>query len=79
MADWTPLVFQISDLWVITERIFHTLNAYLQPNATLSPADVAQEIDKLFPLNRPREEDRENEDPDSFLCEMWELVISVAE
>ena len=71
-ADWTPLVFQISDLWVINERIFHTLSAYLQPNAsyaTLSP-------DKLVPLNCPIEEDRENEKPGSFLCEMWELVIS---
>ena len=40
---------------------------------------AAQEIDKLFSLNRPREEDEENEGPGSFLWEMWEVVISVAE
>ncbi|KAF8803326.1 hypothetical protein BYT27DRAFT_7340991 [Phlegmacium glaucopus] len=49
------------------------------PNATLSPTNAAQEIDKLFPLNRPREEDRESEGPESFLFEMWGVVTSVAE
>ena len=64
----------------MNQRIFHILNTYLQPNTTLSPSNVAQEIDKLFPLNRPREEDtRENEEPESFLFEMWEVIISVAE
>jgi len=84
MAHSTPLnlVLQSSDNeqpWVINQRIFHILNTYLQPNATLSPTNAAQEIDKLFPLNRPREEDRENEGPESFLFEMWGVVISVAE
>ena len=80
MADSTPLVLQNSDPWVVNQRIFHILNTYLQPNTTLSPSNVAQEIDKVFPLNRPREEDtRENEEPESFLFEMWGVIISVAE
>jgi len=84
MANSTPLnlVLQSSDNeepWVINQRIFHILNTYLQPNATFSPNKAAQEIDKLFPLNRPREEDRENEEPESFLFEMWGVVISAAE
>ena len=84
MADSTPLnlVLQTSgngQPWVINQRLFHILNTYLQPNATLSPVNAVQGIDKLFPLNRPREEDRENEEPESFLFEMWEVVMSVAE
>ena len=81
MTDSTPLnlVLQENEPWVINQRIFQILNTYLQPNARLSPANAAQEIDKLFPLNRRREEDRENEEPESFLFEMWEVVVSVAE
>ena len=62
--------------WVINQRLFNTLNSYIQPNATLSAANAAQEIDKLFPPNRPREED---EDTVGYLFEMWRVVISVAE
>ena len=81
MTDSTPLnlVLQENEPWVINQRIFQILNTYLQPNARLSPANAAQEIDKLFPLNRRREEDKENEEPESFLFEMWDVVISVAE
>ena len=84
MADSTPhnLVLKsagFGEPWIINQRIFDILNMYLQPNATLSPVNVAQEIDKLSPLNRPKENDEENEDPESFLFEMWEVVISVAD
>ena len=83
MADSTPLNLVLqsfdNDPWIINQRIFDILNMYLQPNATLSPTTAAQEIDKLFPLNRPREEDKENEEPESFLWEMWGVVVSVAE
>ena len=59
-------------------------------DGTLSAAAnaAAQEIDKLFrshslPLNRPTkkkdDDDTENEEPGSFLWEMWEIVISVAQ
>jgi len=84
MADSTPLnlVLQSSvnkQPWVINQRIFHILNTYLQPNATLLLTNATQEIDKLFLLNHPREEDRENEDLESFLFKMWGVIISVAE
>ena len=97
-STWTPLKLVLEtpgdNPWIIGERIFHILNTYLQPNnpdnatstgGTLSAANTAaQEIDKLFPLNRPKEEkkdddDIENEEPGSFLWEMWEIVISVAQ
>jgi hypothetical protein len=84
MVNSAPLnlVFQSLDNeepWVIDQKIFHILNTYLQSNATFPPTEAAREIDKLFPLNRPREEDRENEEPESFLFEMWDVVISVVE
>ena len=81
MTDSTPLnlVLEGDEPWVINQRIFYILNTYLQPNARLSPVNAAQEIDKLFPLNRPREEDKENEDPAIFLFEMWDVVVSLAE
>ena len=84
MADSTPLDLVLespdNDPWIINERLFHILNTYLHPNATLSPANAAQEIDKLFPLNRPKEKENEdNEGPESFLWELWEVVISVAQ
>ena len=81
------------DPWIIGKRIFHILNTYLQPNhdidnlnagGTLPAANAAaQDIDKLFPLNWPTkkkdDDDIENEEPGSFLWEMWEIVISVAQ
>ncbi|KAF8972226.1 hypothetical protein BDZ97DRAFT_1913447 [Flammula alnicola] len=48
-------------------------------DASVSPTDAAKEIDKLFPLNRASRDDRKNEEPESFLFEMWGVVISVAE
>ena len=56
--------------WVINEKFFHILNTYLQPNATLSPANAAQEIDKLLPTQTSQEKkilERENDEPESFL------------
>ena len=83
MATSIPLnlVLQSSDNepWIINQKIFYILNTYLQPNADQTPANAAQEIGRLSPLKRPREEDKENEEPESFLFEMWEVVVSVAE
>ena len=83
MAASTPLnlVLQSSDNepWIINQKIFNILNTYLQPNADQTPANAAQEIGKLSPLKRPREEDKENEDPAIFLFEMWDVVVSLAE
>ena len=86
MADSTPLNLvlesPVNEPGVISKRLFHILNTYIQPNATLSPANAAQEIDKLFPLNRPKDEGshgRKNEEPGSFLWKMWRIVISVAQ
>ena len=71
MAELTPppplnLVFPSP--WVIDHRILHILNMCVQPNGTLTPANAAQEIDKL-----------KYEKPASFIWAMWGVVICVAE
>ncbi|KAI9793195.1 MAG: hypothetical protein M1816_000616 [Peltula sp. TS41687] len=66
--------------WIIEQKIFNLLNDYLQPhNSTLTPAAAAQELNSLFPLNRVDEAgEAEKEEPESFLWEMWGVVIQVA-
>ena len=61
--------------WALSPEV-NNLN--MGPQRLRVCSDVAQEIDKLFPLNRPREEDGENDEPGSFFYELWELVICVA-
>ena len=67
--------------WVINENIFHILNTYLQPNATLSPANAAQEIDKLLPTQTSQEKKilERMKSRKVFFWEMWGVVISVAQ
>lgn len=62
--------------WIIEQKTFNLLNNYLQPYTTLSSTAVAKELDSLFPLNRA--EPGEKEEPASFLCEMWGVVIKIA-
>ncbi|KAF8906980.1 hypothetical protein CPB84DRAFT_1744776 [Gymnopilus junonius] len=85
MNDSTPplnLVLHTPDgdePWVINQKIFDILIASLQSVTALSATDTAKAIDQLFPLNRPRDGDKENEEPASFLFEMWGVVIDVAQ
>lgn len=85
MTDSTPpldLVLHTPDgdePWAINQKIFDILSTSLQSDSTLSMTEDAMAIDKLFPLNRPREGEKENEEPASFLFEMWGVVIGVAE
>lgn len=83
-TESTPLNFILhtsdnGEPWAINQRTFDILSTYLQDDTTLSPTDVAKNIDELFPLNRPQEGDQENEDVTSFLLEMWGVVICLAE
>ena len=84
LSSWLirpPSIPSISSFKVQTtshdQKIFHIHNMYPQPNAIISPGNAAEEIDNLFPLNRPG--NRENEEPESSLLEMWNIVVSVAE
>lgn len=65
------------DPWVIEQKIFDTLNGYLQPDSSVSATEAAQSIDSLFPTNRQDDEDKE--DPGSFLWQLWERVAKTAQ
>ncbi|GIK00781.1 hypothetical protein Aspvir_004810 [Aspergillus viridinutans] len=69
------------DPWFIEEKIFQVLLDYLQ-NPTASPAPTAQALDRLFPANRPDEDQlagEPREDPGSFLWHFWGVVHNVAQ
>ena len=72
-----PLYLNDDDPWVIDQKIFDTLNGYLQPDSSVSAAEAAQSIDGLFPANR--EDEGKKEDPGSFLWALWERVEKTAE
>ncbi|GFF25748.1 hypothetical protein IFM58399_01150 [Aspergillus lentulus] len=68
------------DPWFIEEKIFRILQDYLQ-DPTASPAVAAQSLDRLFPANRPDEDqpaDEPREEPGSFLWHFWGVVHDVA-
>ncbi|KAF4208169.1 hypothetical protein CNMCM8927_001188 [Aspergillus lentulus] len=68
------------DPWFIEEKIFKILQDYLQ-DPTASPAAAAQALDRLFPANRPDEDqpaDEPREEPGSFLWHFWGVVHDVA-
>ena len=65
--------------WVVNQQIFDVLVVSLRPGTIQTPTDAAKAIDQLFPLNRPKEGDQENEEPASFLFEMWGVVVDIAE
>ncbi|PKX96521.1 DUF3632 domain-containing protein [Aspergillus novofumigatus IBT 16806] len=69
------------DPWIIEEKIFKILRDYLQAPAA-SPAAAAQALDRLFPANRPDEDQpagEPREDPGSFLWHFWGVVHNVAQ
>lgn len=71
------LYFDDDDPWVIDQKIFDTLNVYLQPDSSSSAEEAAQLIDGLFPANR--QDDEKKEDPGSFLWQLWERVVKTAQ
>ncbi|RHZ53439.1 DUF3632 domain-containing protein [Aspergillus thermomutatus] len=69
------------DPWFVEEKIFKILVNYLQ-DPTASPAATAQALDRLFPANRPDQDqpaDEPREDPGSFLWHFWGVVHNVAQ
>ncbi|RLL94446.1 hypothetical protein CFD26_100270 [Aspergillus turcosus] len=69
------------DPWFIEEKIFKILLDYLQ-DPTAAPAATAQALDRLFPANRPDEDQpagEPREDPGSFLWHFWGVVHDVAQ
>lgn len=72
-----PLYLDDDDPWIIDQKIFDTLNGYLQPESSVSAAEAAHSIDSLFPANR--QDDEEKEEPGSFLWQLWERFEKTAQ
>ncbi|KAH7882960.1 hypothetical protein F5I97DRAFT_1978005 [Phlebopus sp. FC_14] len=69
-----------SDPWDIEQHMFDVLSDYLQPSSTMSPITAAEQFNFCFPLNRTDGENGEGkESEDSFLWELWSLVLRVAQ
>ncbi|KIJ59192.1 hypothetical protein HYDPIDRAFT_33424 [Hydnomerulius pinastri MD-312] len=76
-----------SEPWVIEQRMFDTLNDFLQPSSQMTSAQAAQGLNDCFPLHRADDdgiveqdgEESKGEEPESFLWEMWDLVVRVAQ
>ncbi|KAF7126187.1 hypothetical protein CNMCM5793_002609 [Aspergillus hiratsukae] len=69
------------DPWFIDEKIFKILLDYLQ-DPIASPAATAEALDRLFPANRPDEDQpagEPREEPGSFLWHFWDMIHNVAQ
>ncbi|EAW14882.1 DUF3632 domain-containing protein [Aspergillus clavatus NRRL 1] len=69
------------DPWFVEEKIFDVLKNYLQ-DPTVSPTIASQALDRLFPANRPDEDqpaDEPREEPGSFLWHFWDVFHRVAQ
>ena len=64
--------------WEVSKKIFDILCDYLQPNTPLSAKPPAVSLAGLFPENRPVKDDETKESAETFLLEMWQVVLKVA-
>ncbi|KAL1970452.1 hypothetical protein VTN77DRAFT_4096 [Rasamsonia byssochlamydoides] len=62
--------------WDIELKLFDILTTYLPQDSALSAQHAAEQINSLFPTNRPGEDEKES--PGSFLAEFWDLMFRVA-
>ncbi|KAF9218234.1 hypothetical protein BS17DRAFT_638966, partial [Gyrodon lividus] len=75
------------DPWIIEQRMFDVLDDFLQPFSAMSPTAAAAQLNLCFPLYRADDDDVRGEsegagtgkeDSESFLWEMWGLILKVA-
>ncbi|KAE8402363.1 hypothetical protein BDV37DRAFT_284844 [Aspergillus pseudonomiae] len=62
--------------WDVEDKLFEILTTYLPPVSDMTAGQAAEQINRLFPANRPEGSDKES--PESFLFEFWDLMIKVA-
>ena len=63
----------------IGNTIYSIVGEVVQPSPQLSIAAAVVGLDRQFPLHSAREHDRQKEEPESFLTELWMLFIGIAE
>lgn len=80
MAVNNPLGLQLEanpGEWDIELKLFDILTTYLPRDSAWSAPHAAEQINGLFPNNRPGNDD-EKESPGSFLAEFWDLMFRIA-
>jgi hypothetical protein len=79
MAAKNPLNLQLEanpGEWDIENKLFDILTTYLPQDSALSSEQAAEQINSLFPDNRPGDEEKESSG--SFLAEFWDLMVRIA-
>ena len=71
------LSIEDDDPWEVSRDIFNLLCDFIRPSTSLSSTTAASNLSALYPDNRVQG-DRKKESPESFLLEMWDVVIKVA-
>lgn len=71
------LSIEDDDPWAVSQDIFDLLCDFVQPSALVSATDVAGSLNALYPDNRVQG-DGKKESAESFLLEMWNIVLKVA-
>ena len=71
------LSIEDDDPWVVSQDIFDVLSAFVQPSASISATTAAGSLNALYPDNRVQEGGKK-ESAESFLLEMWDIVLKVA-
>lgn len=63
--------------WIIEQKNFSIINDLLQPDKQLSAAEAAIQINELTPMKREARGEKEVEEPESYLREMWAFFIII--
>ena len=64
------------DPWSVNKDVFDLICNFIQRSASLSITDVASRLNALYPDSRVQGNKKES--AESFLLEMWDVVINVA-
>ena len=70
------LSIEDDDPWIIAQSIFDILCEVIEQPASVSLEEPANRLNALYPDNRQQGDD-EKESPESFLLEMWDVVLKV--
>ena len=71
------LSIEDDDPWAISQDIFNILCDFTQSSTPPSVAAAARSLNALYPDNRPQQ-GTTKEGAESFLLEMWDVVLKVA-
>ena len=66
------------DPWEVGQKIFDILRDFVQSVTPPSASQAAASLAALYPDNRPLKDGEAKESAETFLLEMWEVVVKVA-